>query len=72
MATTNAPEERMIAVPESWLKQIGHLAEKVHKQMDELPPEAHTFLMRTDISALVGYASSAENVVKFNRIADKF
>lgn len=72
MKATNLLEEHMITVPESWLKQVGHLAKKVSQQISDLPDEDHSILMKTDISALVGYASSADNVVKYNRIADNF
>jgi hypothetical protein len=65
----NIEEGPMIDVPQSWLNQIADLAEKVHNQMDKLPPEAYTTFIKTDISALLGYASSARTIVKLKGIA---
>lgn len=65
----NTEPEGMIEVSESWMKQIADLAEKVSKQMKNLPDEDFTVLAKTDISALVGYAGSARNVLKYRRIA---
>jgi hypothetical protein len=60
-------EERTIPVPVKWLESLTEYAERVRKQIDELPDEDHTVLIKTDISALVGYASSARTVLNNNK-----
>lgn len=56
----------IISVPESWLKRLDELAAKVHKQMEDGPGANYAVYMQTDIAALVGYASSAKTLIKYN------
>jgi len=62
-------EEPMYEVPQSWLEGLAERAERVNKQLDQLPPEAFNHLIKTDISGLTGYASSARTLIKYRRIA---
>ena len=58
--------EKMISVPESWFLTLLGLEEKINKQIDELNPEDFHILMQTDISALLGFVSSAKTILKYN------
>jgi hypothetical protein len=61
----------MIEVNETWLKQIAQLADKVSKQIDALEPSETTAINKTSINLLIGYASSAGNLIKYRRIAER-
>ncbi len=59
-------DEPTILVPESWLKCLEALADRVRSQMDDGPDTDYSVYIKTDISALVGYALSAKTIIKHN------
>lgn len=64
----SAQEDPMIDVPQSWLQKLADLTKKVHAQIENLPPEDYNTLIKTDVSALLGYASSAETIISLKGI----
>lgn len=56
--------ESYVMVPESWLRRLDALATKVTKQMDEGPAADYNVYIKTEISALVGYAASSRTLLR--------
>jgi hypothetical protein len=59
-----------ISVPKSWLENLLKLNDKVQKQLKEMPVAEYSTIFKTDISALIGYVSSAETILKYNKYMD--
>lgn len=55
-----------VEIPVAWVKQLLNRGKRVEKQLQELNAKDHMVIMKTDISALVGFASSCETILKFN------
>jgi hypothetical protein len=53
-------------VPVSWLIQLYELSEKCKKDQDEWV-ETTKNLLPTSFSILIGFSSSAENLIKYNK-----
>lgn len=62
------PMPAEILVPTAWLLTLLALSKKVNGQIEKMSPIDHTVLFKTDISALTGYASSAETILKYPRV----
>ena len=65
------PESWEVSVPSTWLETLLRYSKLVEKQMQELDSVDYGVFIKTDISALIGYASSAETIIKYNKTYGK-
>jgi len=56
-----------VSVPKFWLESLIEYSEKVRGQIEKLPTAEYHTIFKTDISALIGYASSAKTILKYNK-----